>query len=156
MVAVMIYCWTSGAPLSRSWRFLPLSVLSAVVCQLSLYYGELYELRVTLNTQALVVRISQCFAIAAATLISVFYLLPSLMIGRTAFGLGLGLAWGFLIGWRLFYQRLHTMSQFRVKVLIVGTSEAAQMCARELRQKHPLGYELRGFIGDSHEVGREL
>jgi FlaA1/EpsC-like NDP-sugar epimerase len=130
--------------------------LMAFVCQLCMYYADLYDLRVALSSRTLLVKLGQSLGVAAVVLMGVFYLLPQLSVGRGIFVPSLMLAFGLLFGWRLFYQGLHTINHFRIKVLIIGTSEDACRLALELVDKRQLGYDVRGFIGENNEVGKEL
>jgi FlaA1/EpsC-like NDP-sugar epimerase len=130
--------------------------LTAVVCQLCMYYADLYNLRVALSGRMLLIKLGQSLGLAAVVLMGLFYLLPQSSVGRGVFIPSLVLAFGLLVAWRLFYQELHTINHFRIKVLIVGTSEDARKLVGELADKRQLGYDVRGFLGESDEVGKEL
>lgn len=49
-----------------------------------------------------------------------------------------------------------TLQQFSTKVLILGTGEEAQKLAGELANSKPPGYEVKGFIGHEHEIGKRV
>jgi FlaA1/EpsC-like NDP-sugar epimerase len=136
--------------------YFPRAFLTAFVCQLCMYYADLYDLRVALSGRTLLIKLGQSLGLAAVVLMGLFYLLPQVSVGRGIFGPSLVLALGLLVAWRLFYQGLHTINHFRIKVLIVGTSEDARKLVKELVDKRQLGYDIRGFIGEVDEVGKEL
>jgi FlaA1/EpsC-like NDP-sugar epimerase len=140
--------------LAVSLSYYPHACLTAFVCQLCMYYADLYDLRVALGSRMLLVKLGQSLGVAAVVLMGVFYLLPQLSVGRGVFIPSLLLAFGLLVGWRLFYQGLHANNHF-IKVLIVGTSEDACKLALSCRQTQ-LGYDVCGFIGENNEVGKEL
>jgi FlaA1/EpsC-like NDP-sugar epimerase len=121
-----------------------------------MYYAELYDFRVVLSNGKLFVRLLQSLAAAAVVLAVLFYLLPSLAVGRGMLSMSLLLTGGVVVSWRFFYQWIFSTRQFKANILIIGTGEEARKLAREVLYKQPLGYELRGFIGENHEVGREL
>src|SRR5688572_95986 len=54
------------------------ALLMAVVCQLCLYYGDLYDLRMVGDRRELFVRLLQSLAAAALTLAGTYALVPSL------------------------------------------------------------------------------
>ena len=149
--------WLVGQP------FLESSVLSvlhaflmAVVCQMCMYYAELYEFRVTLSNGKLFIKLLQSLGAATVVLAVLFYLVPSLEVGRGMLFRSLLLVFCMLSGWRCLYQWLLSMQQFRVNVLIIGTGEEARRLAGELLSSQALGYNVRGFIGETHEVGKDV
>ena len=155
LAAVLRFC-INGQSFAVGFDYMPHAFLSAVVCQLCMYYTDLYELRAALSTSALLGKLGRALGAATAVLMVLFYILPSVAFGRGIFAISLVLAWCALVGWRLLYQRLHTLNQFQVRVLILGTSDEARQLAAELGNQPTLGYELRGFVGDNNEVGKDL
>ena len=143
-----------------SWRlvlpYMPHAVLMALVCQLCMYYAELYDLRTALSNRKLFTRFSQAMLAATMVLVMIFYLSPLLHIGRGVFLLSLVLGFSAVTGWRLIYQHLYTLNHFQVNVLIVGTGEEARKLAIEVINNQPLGYRVKGFIGDHDEVGKDV
>ena len=85
-----------------------------------------------------------------------FYLLQSFIVGRGVLLLSLLLSFCLVVGWRLLYRCVLSSQQFRVKLLIIGTSEEARKLAGEVVGKQHLGYEIRGVIGEEDEVGRDI
>lgn len=67
-------------------------LLIMVVCQASVYYNELYNLKVTDTYLELGLRLTKAMGIACIILALIYYCIPSLMIGRGIFLL----AWRFL------------------------------------------------------------
>ena len=156
MLAALLRFSQGDLALAISLSYYPHAGLTAFVCQLCMYYADLYDLRVALSGRTLLIKLGQSLGVAAGVLMVVFYLLPQLSVGRGVFIPSLMLAFGLLFGWRLFYQGLHAINHFRIKVLIVGTSEDACKLALELVDKRQLGYDVCGFIGENNEVGKEL
>ena len=130
--------------------------MSAAVCQLCMYYAGLYDLRVALRPSVLLGKLGQALGAGAIVLLLVFFMLPPLAIGRGIFIPSLGFAACGLLGWRLLYQRIHTLNRFRINVLILGTDIEAQKLAEELCNYQALGYELCGFIGRDDDVGKDV
>ena len=121
-----------------------------------MYYAELYDLRTIIKTNDLLIRITQSFCVATLLLLVCFYVLPVLSIGRGILGLSLPIAWLLVVGWRILYRHIAFMPQFRVYILVIGSGEAAKKVAEELMRSDQLGYEVKGFLGDQDEVGKEL
>jgi len=155
MLSAVLRFYTDDQPFAAGLSYMLHAFLMAVVCQLCMYYTDLYDLRVALSTPALLSKLGRSLGVATAVLMVLFYMLPLLAFGRGIFAISLVLAWCVLIAWRLLYQRLNNLPQFRVSVLILGTGDEARQLAEELHSHPTLGYELRGFLGDNDEVGKE-
>jgi FlaA1/EpsC-like NDP-sugar epimerase len=156
MLSAVIRFSVGGLTLGSGLPYVPHAFLVALVYQTCMYYAELYDFRAPPSNGRLFTKLLRSLAVATVILTVVFYMLPQFVVGRGMLLFSFVLAFCFIIGWRLLYQRLHATKHFRVNVLIIGTGEEAQKLARELLYNQPLGYEIRGFIGDSDEVGKEL
>ena len=62
------------------------------------------------------------------------------------------LIWSALIVWRYWLKRIYIHQTARIRVAIIGTDEKAKCIASELLDNHMLGYDFRGFIGESDEI----
>jgi sugar transferase (PEP-CTERM system associated) len=113
-----------------------------------MYYADLYDLRAGLHGSKLFLHVFKSLAAAAVVLAVMFYLMPSMVLGRGVLLLSMGGIVGVISGWRWFFQSLLTMRQLTMKVLIVGTGEEARRVARELLERRSFGYEIMGFIDD--------
>jgi FlaA1/EpsC-like NDP-sugar epimerase len=136
--------------------YIPHALLIALICQLCMYYAELYNFRVALSHGQLFIRLLESLTAATAVLAFLFYLIQSFVVGRGVLLLSLLLAFCLVLGWRFLYRWLLSSRQFRVKLLIIGTTEEARKLAGEVLGKPHLGYEIRGVIGESNEVGRDI
>jgi sugar transferase (PEP-CTERM system associated) len=128
--------------------YIPHALLTALVCQGCMYYADLYDLRVALSGSKLFLKIVQSLAVATVVLAVLFYLMPSMELGRGVMLLSMVFIVSVISGWRLLFQWVLTMRQLCMKVLIVGTGEEARSVARELLDRRSLGYDIKGFIDD--------
>lgn len=130
----------------------PKAVVVAALCQISLYYAELYDLRVVADRRELVVRVMQALGAASLLLALTYYLLPTLVIGRGVFLVATLLVVTLVAGWRFAFEWLSMAVGPAERLLVVGTSTAARDLVRELRSRHSeLGVEIVGFA-DGLEV----
>jgi sugar transferase (PEP-CTERM system associated) len=148
VLAAMVRFSAAGVTLGHALPYLPHAFLIAFVCQICMYYADLFDLRVAVGTGKLFTKLLQSLAMAMVVLMVMFYLLPQVVVGRGVFLLGVVVAFCFIIGWRLLYQRLYAMQQFKVRVLILGTGDEAKKVAEELLHNSSSGYEVRGFVDD--------
>ncbi len=145
-----------GIMVHKGVPYIPHACLTALVWQVCMYYADLYDFRIGLSERRLYHKLIRSLAVTTVVLMVLFYMLPPLMVGRGIMFLSLPLAFGVLIGWRLFYRHVQAMRQFRIKVLIIGTGEEAQRLAGELARTKPPGYELKGFVGPTNEIGKHI
>ena len=156
VLAALIRFGVSGLTLGQSFSYIPHAFLTALAVQLCMYYADLYDFRVALNNRRLFIKLLQSMTAATAVLAVLFYFVPQLTVGRGIILLGLLLAFACLGGWRLLYQRLQATHPFKVKLLIVGTGEEARKLAGEFLDKELPGFEIKGFIGDTNDVGKNV
>jgi len=133
------------------WKFL----IVAGVLQGCLYYADLYNIRTLGDRRELFVRIVQALAAASFLLAGLYYLLPSLIIGRGVIVIAALLLVTVIPGWRLAFEWLSRNIRARERLLLVGTGAAAIDLARELfDRRHELGVEIVGFVDpDPARVG---
>jgi sugar transferase (PEP-CTERM system associated) len=131
------------------------TLLISAVCQLCLYYAEMYDLRVVADRRELFVRIVQSLAVASFILAALYYWFPPLIIGRGVFTIAAFLVMGGVIGWRVVFEFVSRRVRPRERLLLVGTSAAAVALAKELFDlRHELGVEIVGFVDpDPARVG---
>ena len=136
------------------WR----GVLIATVLQISLHYGDLYDLRTVRDRRDLVIRLLQALGATSVVLAVLYYWVPSLIIGRGVFVVASVLIILVIVGWRVAFDYLSLWVGPAERLLIVGTSSAAVTLARELFERRgELGVELIGFVDpDPSRVGSPL
>jgi sugar transferase (PEP-CTERM system associated) len=148
ILATVIRFSRHGFLLDHGLLYLPHALLTALVCQGCMYYADLYDLRVALSGSKLFLKIMQSLAVAAVVLAVLFYLMPSMVLGRGVLLFSMGFIVSVISGWRVLFQWVLTVRQLCMKVLIVGTGEEARRVAKELLDRRSLGYEIKGFIDD--------
>jgi sugar transferase (PEP-CTERM system associated) len=129
--------------------------LIAAICQVCLYYSDLYELRTITDRRELFAGIVQALSATSFVLALIYFWAPDLSVGKGAF------LWAALpvvtaiAGWRLAFEWLMRRAGPRQRLLVVGTGPAAVGLARELfDRRQELGVEIVGFIDpDPARVG---
>ena len=82
------------------------TLLIASVCQLCLYYNDLYDLNVTDSYHELFIRLLQALGASAILLALLYYLFPVCIIGRGIFALSICFVVSFIIVWRIGYTQI--------------------------------------------------
>jgi sugar transferase (PEP-CTERM system associated) len=131
------------------------ALLIAVVCQMSLYYADLYELRVVSDRRELFIGVVQALSSTSFLLAAIYFWFPSLIIGRGVFVVSSTLVLIAVAGWRLLFEWLMRRVAPRERLLLVGTGPAAVSLAKELfARRQELGVEIVGFVDpDPTRVG---
>lgn len=128
---------------SLLWRKI---FLVTVFFQASLYYFDLYDLKVTdtlLNTG---VRLLNALGAASIGLAVVYYLFPQFIIGRGIYFITLAFLILLVTSWRLIYNLVLDKNILAEKVILVGNGELAANILKELHGKPETGYKIAGIV----------
>ncbi len=100
--------------------------LITLVCQLSMYYNDLYDLEVVNSRQELLIRILQSFGVACLVLFPVFWIFPKMVI-RSSNVVAAAVVVGVLIllGWRMLITLAYRLYEVPKRVVILGTGPLA-------------------------------
>jgi len=148
--AISLTAYARLAP--EHWIFtaadiVPKALLATCVCQLCLYYSDLYDdPRAGGDNSALLIRTLQALGMTLLVLAFLYGMFPALTIGRGVIGPGVTFAAAALIAWRIAFGWVTRQVGPRERLLIVGMSPSALALARELRQREELGIEIVGYV----------
>jgi sugar transferase (PEP-CTERM system associated) len=123
------------------------ALLIAVVCQVSFYYADLYELRVGSDRREQFIGIVQALSATSFVLAALYFWFPDLIVGRGVFVVSAALVFVVVASWRILFEWLSHQVAPRERLLLVGTGSAAIALARELfERRQQLGVEIVGFV----------
>ena len=125
------------------------TLLITFVCQISLYYNDLYDLKVTNNYVELGIRLLQALGIATIFFGIVYYLIPQLMIGEGIFVISIGLLILLIVSWRIGYTLILEKGLFNQKIIVIGSGALAQGIIQEIRDKRDSGYEIETVLNEA-------
>ena len=145
------YAWDLLTDSTAVFRVL----LIVMVCQVSLHYVDLYDLRTITGTRDLAVRLLRALGAASLTLGITYWLFPLLVVEQGMFVLFAAIALLLVIAWRSAFEWVTSHLAPRERLLLVGTSPAAVTLARELfERRQELGVDIVGFVDpDPARVG---
>ena len=109
-----------------------------------LYDPKLYEER----KKMFLVLLKSC-GTSSILIFTIYYLIPSLEIGRGVFGMSLVLIFILNFFWRLLYVRMFKSKAFNERVLIIGTGALAKKVGEEITNHGYHGFEIVGFIDEN-------
>jgi len=159
MVILGAYLRFLGDPISfNTYEYLILKASLIVACvQLSLYYFDLYHLKIFRSNIELGIRLLQSLGVASIILAVLYYLFPFLIIGRGIFLISLGFMGAVIVSWRIIYNHILRTRQLDQKIMIIGSGTLAKDIAKEIIEKADTGFKIVGFITENPErVGEKL
>ncbi len=125
--------------------------------QFSLYYFDLYDLKIFRSNLELAIRLLQSLGVSSLLLAVLYYLFPLLIIGRGIFLISLGFIGVVIVSWRIIYNHILKTRQFDQKIMIVGCGPLAKSIAGEIIEKVDTGFKVVGFISeDPGKTGEKL
>jgi sugar transferase (PEP-CTERM system associated) len=140
-------------------EMLPKALLITSVCQLCLYYGDLYDdPRVSHNRSELIIRTLQALGGTLLILAAVYTLFPQLTVARGVIAPAAVLAVAAVVAWRFVFTWVTRQVGPRERLLLVGTSAAGLALARELHARTEAGVQIVGYVepdairGDAMEL----
>ena len=122
--------------------------LISVVCQICLYYNDLYVMDPEVRGKTLFFRLFQSLWIATLILSVFYYLYPKAALGRGIFFFTMLFLFLLFLVLRVLYFKAVEMGPFNEKVLIVGSGRLARNVGEMLVSRKELGFKVVGFIDD--------
>jgi sugar transferase (PEP-CTERM system associated) len=159
MVILGAYLRLLGEPIGfYTYEYLILKALLITACvQLSLYYFDLYDLKVYRSNIELGIRLLQSLGVSSILLAALYYIFPFLIIGKGIFLISLGLMGVVIVLWRIIYNYILRTRQLDQKIMIVGSGPLAKNIASEILERMDTGFKIIGFIAESPgRVGEKL
>ncbi len=120
--------------------------LIASVCQICLYYNDLYDLKITNSYSELGVRLLQALGFASIFLAGIYFIFSGAIIREGVFIISVGFVILFVISWRFCYTLVLNSGLFNEKIIIVGAGELAGKIVDEIIDKRDCGYAVSARV----------
>lgn len=150
-LASSFFCLPGLGLFERLLVIWPKVLLVALIAQFSLYFNDLYEIRISESTLDLATHLIQAVGMTSVALAVIYFIWPRAIIGRWVFFLSLVFLIGFLVSWRFLYLLVIHRRLFTSRALIVGAGELAGDLIREVNQRKDLSYDIRGILAHPGE-----
>jgi len=130
-------------------------LLIVVVCQLCLHYADLYDLRTIQTKKDLATRLMRAIGATSLILGVAYWVFPLLVVRQGVFFMTAAMAIVLVMAWRAAFDIVTSRLSPRERLLLVGTSPAAIVLARELfERRQEFGVDIVGFVDpDPARVG---
>jgi sugar transferase (PEP-CTERM system associated) len=151
--AVLVACWLLlNVELFGIDRWLSLKIfLISLVCQMCLYYNDLYDLKVTDSFQELGIRLLQALGTAAIILAGIYLVFPKTIVGSGIFAVSIVFVIILIVSWRFFYALILSRGLFNQKIILLGSGLLAQNIFDEIINRKDSGYTVAVNVWDSLE-----
>ena len=106
--------------------------LITFVCQICLYYNDLYDLKATNSASELGIRLLQALGFAAILLAFLYIIFPKAIIARGIFVISICLIIMLIVSWRFFYSMILSNGIFNQKIILLGSGDVI----KDIRQEN--------------------
>ncbi len=144
--AVAVAAYASPVAPTSVMEVIPGALAVACVCQLCLYYGDLYDTPQAGSHSELLIRILHALGATLLILALLYVWFPSLTLGSGVMAPAAGLAGAAVIAARITFVWVTRQVGPRERLLLVGRSAAALALARELHERQELGVQIVGYV----------
>lgn len=123
-------------------------VLITAICQLCLYYSDIYDLRSITSRLDVVLRVLQALGAASLILAGIFYLVPQMRLGQGIVETSLLAVVLFILLWRVLVEWLNRAYGGGEKILLVGSGNLGLKLTEVLRTRTDLPIKLIGVVAE--------
>ena len=118
------------------------------ICQLALYYNDLYDQRASRARSAQLARAVRATGMALVTLALLFYFIPPLRMERGIAVLAAGISLVTMVAWRLALEQTRSFNRPLERILVLGTGQQGMGLASEILRRPELQYKVVGFLDE--------
>jgi sugar transferase (PEP-CTERM system associated) len=155
-LALLTYEGSFGKSLQLFPKFLLHATMVTVICQLCMYYADLYDLRFLSSWRQVLRRLLQAAGSAALILALIIMLFPATRIRFGVFELSLTVSVLLLFTGRIVMERFNRLYGIGQRMVMVGTGKAGSAVAREIRTRSDIPIRLLGCISEGLAGSAEL
>ncbi len=124
-------------------------LLITIICQVCLYYNDLYDFDVSSTFTETGIRLLQALGVTSIALAFIYFVFPLTIIDQKIFLLSIIFLLIFIIGWRLLYIQILNKGFFNEHIIILGSSSLALDIYNEISSTIDCGYTVSVLIPDS-------
>ena len=125
---------------------LPRALLYASILSLSMISVGLYQARLREGLAGMLIRLVAAYILGAIALALVFYLFPSVFIGRGALGLAFLVSLIAVLLLRLLFYRVIDLDTLKRRTLVLGAGRQARAITQLRRKTDQRSFRILGFV----------
>jgi sugar transferase (PEP-CTERM system associated) len=136
--------WTADFGYHTVERFL----VVILVCELTLYFNDLYLFEVVRRLSSLITHVVNALGITCLILAILYYVAPSLQMGRGTTLVAAPMILALILSWRLSLHASGLLARSSQRVLIVGTGALGVSLSREIVAHPEFNLKVVGFLDE--------
>jgi sugar transferase (PEP-CTERM system associated) len=117
-------------------------LLITFVCQVSLYYNDLYDFKISKNYNELGIRLLQAVGFAAIFLAFIYLIIPPAVIGTGIFIISVAFVVLLVVSWRFGYTMVLNRGYFNQKIILIGSTGLIKNIKSEINERKDCGYHI--------------
>jgi len=131
--------------------------LVVLICELSLYFNDLYLFEVVRHRTSLLVHLIHAIGITCLILAFLYYVVPDLQLGRGVTLFASPLILVLILSWRLSLDASGLLARTSERILIVGTATTGVNLVRAIVAHPEFNLKVVGFLDETGQnVGKPL
>jgi len=123
------------------WFYLKLLMIT-FVCQTSLYYNNLYDLKEKANFKDLSLRLMQSLGVSAIVLAFLNFAFPETVVASGIFLVGVTIVVLTIVSWRFCYSFVLSRGLFNQRIMLLGSGELTKKIRAEVKTRGDCGYTV--------------
>ncbi len=130
---------------SIGWLF-PRALLYASIMTLAMIAVGLYQTRLREGMVGVLIRLVAAYILGSVALALIFYLFPSVFIGRGALGLALLVSLALVLVIRLLFYRIIDLDTLKRRTLVLGAGRQARTINQLRRKTDQRSFRILGYV----------
>ena len=118
------------------------ALITVAVCQISMYFNELYDYKISQGRREFTIRLLQSLGMTCILLSALYLFLPTISIGQKNFLIALPTVILAVFTWRQIYPKIMRSDTFVERVLLLGGTETARRILEEISEVKDSGCEV--------------
>ena len=131
-------------------------VVITLICQICLFYNELYNMQVVRRINELGIRLCQSLGASAIFLAVLYIIFPDLMIQTKVYALSIFFIIIFIASWRYVYTVISNKEIFKNNIIVLGSNQLAEEILDKIQQKKDYGYTVSMIIPEHTKYDTKL
>ena len=127
------------------------TLLITLICQVCIYYTNLYEINIYNSLKALGVRLFMALIIASTFLGLLYMVLPGLIIKPEIFAIGVTIMVIMIGSTRFLYFWILKRGFFNQRIIIIGESDLSKQIINEIEERTDCGYQASYIVLDKDD-----
>ncbi len=129
--------------------------LFTAICQICLYYNELYDFEIASSITEVSIRLLQALGVTSIALAVIYFLFPLTMIDQKIFILSILFLLIFVTGWRIVYIYILNKGLFNESIILLGSGGLALDIYRQISKTLDCGYTVKVMIPDNEDENQK-